>query len=135
MQMAIVIDEYGGTMGICTLEDIIEEVMGNITDEFDVDEEQQSLKLSNGDYIVAGDMPLADLEDILDISFDEEEYDTMAGLVLHVLDRIPDEDEKPEVTYKNLKIKVLHVQDRWISKVMIHVLPVSDDPQGEEEDE
>ncbi|MBO4579849.1 MAG: HlyC/CorC family transporter [Clostridiales bacterium] len=135
MQMAIVIDEYGGTMGICTLEDIIEEIVGNISDEFDVDEEQQSLKLSNGDYIVAGDMPLADLEDILGIKFDEEEYDTMAGLVLHVLDRIPEEKEKPEVIYKNLKIKVLHVQDRWISKVMIHVLPVSDDPAGEDEDE
>ena len=134
MQMAIVIDEYGGTMGICTLEDIIEEVMGNITDEFDVDEEQQSLKLSNGDYIVAGDMPLSDLEDILGIKFDEEEYDTMAGLVLQILDRIPEESEKPEVTYKNLKIKVLHVQDRWISKVMIHVLPVSDEAPDDEDE-
>ena len=134
MQMAIVIDEYGGTMGICTLEDIIEEVMGNITDEFDVDEEQQSLKLSNGDYIVAGDMPLSDLEDILGIKFDEEEYDTMAGLVLQILDRIPEESEKPEVTYKNLKIKVLHVQDRWISKVMIHVLPVSDEVPDDEDE-
>lgn len=135
MQMAIVIDEYGGTMGVCTLEDIIEEIVGNISDEFDVDEEQQSLKLSNGDYIVAGDMPLADLEDILGIDFDEEEYDTMAGLVLHVLDRVPEEKEKPEITYKNLRIKVLHVQDRWISKVMIHVLPVSDEVPAEDEDE
>lgn len=134
MQMAIIIDEYGGTMGICTLEDIIEEIVGNITDEFDVDEEQQSLKLSNGDYIVAGDMSLSDLEDILGIKFDEEEYDTMAGLVLHILDRIPAEDEKPEAVYKNLKIKVLHVQDKWISKVLIHVLPVSDE-QAEDEDE
>ena len=134
MQMAIIIDEYGGTMGICTLEDIIEEIVGNITDEFDVDEEQQSLKLSNGDYIVAGDMSLSDLEDILGIKFDEEEYDTMAGLVLHILDRIPAKDEKPETVYKNLKIKVLHVQDNWISKVLIHVLPVSDE-QAEDEDE
>lgn len=80
-------------------------------------------------------MPLADLEDILGIDFDEEEYDTMAGLVLHVLDRVPEEKEKPEVTYKNLRIKVLHVQDRWISKVMIHVLPVSDEVPAEDEDE
>jgi len=135
MQMAIIIDEYGGTMGICTIEDMIEELVGNITDEFDIDEEQEMLKLSNGDYIVAGDMTLSDLEDILDIKLDDEEYDTIAGLVIQLLDRVPDDNEKPTVTYKNLEIKVLHVQDRWISKVMIHVLPKSDEPEEGEEDE
>ncbi len=131
MQMAVILDEYGGTMGICTIEDMIEELVGNITDEFD-DEEQELIKLSNGDYIVAGDMTLSDLEDILDMELDDEEYDTIAGLVIQLLDRVPEEREKPVVTYKNLSIKVLHVQERWISKVLIHVMP---EPSPEEKEE
>ncbi|SCW58714.1 putative hemolysin [Ruminococcaceae bacterium YRB3002] len=124
MQMAVIVDEYGGTMGICTIEDMLEEIVGNITDEFDDDEEQQLIRLSNGDFIVAGDMTLSDLEDVLEMELDEEEYDTIAGLVIQLLDRVPEEREHPVVTYKNLNIKVLHVEDRWISKVMIHKNPV-----------
>ncbi len=133
MQMAVILDEYGGTMGICTIEDMIEELVGNITDEFD-DEEQELIKLSNGDYIVAGDMTLSDLEDILDMELDDEEYDTIAGLVIQLLDRVPEQNEKPVVTYKNLSIKVLHVQERWISKVLIHVVP-EPEPSSEEDRE
>ena len=133
MQMAVIVDEYGGTMGICTIEDMLEEIVGNITDEFDEDEEQNLIKLSNGDYIVAGDTTLSDLEDILDMELDEEEYDTIAGLVIQILDRVPEEREHPVVTYKNLSIKVLHVEDRWISKVMIHMNPKT--PETEEGDD
>jgi len=132
MQMAVIVDEYGGTMGICTIEDMLEEIVGNITDEFD-DEEQNLIKLSNGDYIVAGDTTLSDLEDILDMELDAEEYDTIAGLVIQLLDRVPEEKEHPVVTYKNINIKVLHVEDRWISKVMIHILPVKAEGEGPEE--
>lgn len=120
MQMAVIVDEYGGTMGICTIEDMLEELVGNITDEFD-DEEQPLVKLSNGDYIVAGDMTLSDLEDVLDIELSDEEYDTIAGLVIQLLDRVPEEKEKPVVHYKNLDIKVLKMEERAISKVMIHI--------------
>lgn len=120
MQMAVIIDEYGGTMGICTIEDMLEELVGNITDEFD-DEEQPLVKLSNGDYIVAGDMTLSDLEDVLDIELMDEEYDTIAGLVIQLLDRVPEEKEKPVVHYKNLDIKVLKMEERAIAKVLIHV--------------
>lgn len=123
MQMAVIVDEYGGTMGICTIEDMLEELVGNITDEFD-DEEQPMVKLSNGDYIVAGDMTLSDLEDELDIELTDEEYDTIAGLVIQLLDRVPEEKEKPVVHYKNLEIKVLKVEERAIVKVLIHVNPV-----------
>ena len=132
MQMAVIVDEYGGTMGICTIEDRLEEIVGNITDEFD-DEEQNLIKLSNGDYIVAGDTTLSDLEDILDMELDAEEYDTIAGLVIQLLDRVPEEKEHPVVTYKNINIKVLHVEDRWISKVMIHILPPRTEEEGAEE--
>ena len=123
LQMAVIVDEYGGTMGICTIEDMLEELVGSITDEFDEEERQNLIKLSNGDLIVAGDTTLSDLEGLLDIEFEDDEYDTIAGLVIQNLDRVPEEREKPIITYKNLSIKVLHVEDRWISKVLIHVLP------------
>ncbi len=123
IQMAVIVDEYGGTMGICTIEDMLEELVGSITDEFDDEERQNLIRLSNGDLIVAGDTTLSDLEDLIDIEFDEDEYDTIAGLVIQNLDRVPEDREKPIITYKNLSIKVLHVEDRWISKVLIHVLP------------
>ncbi len=132
MQMAVIVDEYGGTMGICTIEDMLEELVGNITDEFD-DEEQPLVKLSNGDYIVAGDMTLSDLEDVLDIELIDEEYDTIAGLVIQLLDRVPEEKEKPVVHYKNLDIKVLKMEDRAISKVMIHINKISVNKDGEPE--
>ena len=126
-------ETFGGTMGICTIEDMLEELVGNITDEFD-DEEQELIKLSNGDYIVAGDMTLSDLEDVLDMELDDEEYDTIAGLVIQLLDRVPEEREHPVVTYKNLSIKVLHVQERWISRVLIHVMPVETEESKEEKE-
>ena len=131
IQMAVIVDEYGGTMGICTIEDMLEELVGSITDEFDDVERQNLIKLSNGDLIVAGDTTLSDLEDLLDIEFEEDEYDTIAGLVIQNLDRVPEEREKPIITYKNLSIKVVHVEDRWISRVLIHVLP---EPENKEEE-
>ncbi len=132
-QLAVIVDEYGGTMGIVTIEDMLEEIVGSIVDEFDAEEKQDIINLSNGDLIVVGDTTLYDLEQLLDMELEADEYDTIAGLVLQLLDRIPDEREKPVVTYKNLSIKVLHVQDRWISKVLIHVMPV-ETPSDEEED-
>ena len=132
MQMAVIVDEYGGTMGICTIEDMLEELVGNITDEFD-DESQDLVRLSNGDYIVAGDMTLSDLEDVLDIELTDDEYDTIAGLVISLLDRVPEESEKPVVHYKNLDIKVLKIQENAISKVMIHAN--AEKPETEETEE
>ena len=131
IQMAVIVDEYGGTMGICTIEDMLEELVGSITDEFDDEERQNLIRLSNGDLIVAGDTTLSDLEDLIDIEFDEDEYDTIAGLVIQNLDRVPEDREKPIITYKNLSIKVLHVEDRWISKVLIHVLPETEEKDEE----
>lgn len=132
MQMAVIIDEYGGTMGICTVEDMLEEIVGNITDEFD-DEEQGVIQNKNGDYVVPGDTTLSDLEDILDVELDDGEYDTIAGLVIQILDRVPEEKEHPTVTYKNLDIRVLDVQEKWISKVLIHVNPVEKDENKDED--
>ena len=133
MQMAVIVDEYGGTMGIATIEDMLEELVGNITDEFD-DEGDEFVKLSNGDYIVRGDMTLSDLEDVLDIELTNDEYDTIAGLVISQLDRVPEETEHPVVNYKNLRIKVLKVEENAIAKVLIHINPVEDPEEGSKEE-
>lgn len=122
MQLAVVVDEYGGTSGIVSIEDMLEEIVGNITDEFD-EEEQQIVRLEDGDLRVSGDTPLNELEDVLELDLPDEDYDTIAGFVIHLLDRIPDENETPEVTYANLVIKVEAVEENWISKIHIHVLP------------
>ncbi len=134
MQMAVIVDEYGGTMGICTIEDILEELVGNISDEFDEDDDEL-VRLSNGDYIVAGDMTLSDLEDAVGVELTDDEYDTIAGLVLSLLDRVPEEREKPVVHYKNLDIKVLKVAENAIAKVMIHANPENEECSDEEEKE
>lgn len=133
MQMAVIVDEYGGTMGIATIEDILEELVGNITDEFD-DETDECVKLSNGDYIVRGDMTLSDLEDVIDTELTDDEYDTIAGLVISQLDRVPEEKEHPVVNYKNLRIKVLKVEENAISKLLIHINPVEESDEDGKED-
>ena len=133
-EMKSFVDEYGGTMGICTIEDILEELVGNISDEFDEDDDEL-VRLSNGDYIVAGDMTLSDLEDAVGVELTDDEYDTIAGLVLSLLDRVPEEREKPVVHYKNLDIKVLKVAENAIAKVMIHANPENEEGSDEEEKE
>jgi len=134
MQMAVIVDEYGGTMGICTIEDILEELVGNISDEFDEDDDEL-VRLSNGDYIVAGDMTLSDLEDAVEVELTDDEYDTIAGLVLSLLDRVPEEREHPVVHYKNLDIKVLKVAENAIAKVMIHANPeIEEDSEDGDKD-
>ena len=98
------------------------------------DEGDEFVKLSNGDYIVRGDMTLSDLEDVLDIELTNDEYDTIAGLVISQLDRVPEETEHPVVNYKNLRIKVLKVEENAIAKVLIHINPVAE-PEEEGKDE
>ncbi|MBN1775150.1 MAG: HlyC/CorC family transporter [Clostridiales bacterium] len=134
LQMAVIVDEYGGTMGIATIEDVIEEIVGNITDEFDK-EEQELVLLPDGDYMVLGDMTLNDLENAVGIDLPDEDYDTIAGLAIQLLDRIPNKGENPEVQYKNIIIRVEQVQDKWISKLRLHILPEEEEIREEDNDE
>ena len=134
MQLAVIVDEYGGTMGIATIEDMLEEIVGNITDEFD-EEEQELLKMNDGGFLVRGDMTLSDLEEAIGVDLVSEDYDTIAGLTLSLLDRVPDHDETPEVQYKNLKIKVIQVEENWISKLLLHVIPEEPDEEEKEDEE
>ncbi len=117
MQMAVVIDEYGGTAGIVTMEDILEEIVGNIQDEYD-EEEQELEKIADNTYIISGS---ADPEDILpDLGVklpDTRDYDTMSAMLVELLGRIPGEDETPEVTYENVEFTVMQMDDNLISKI------------------
>lgn len=116
--MVAVIDEYGQTAGIVTMEDIIEEIVGNIQDEYD-EEEELIVRQSDGTYLVDGMTQLEDLEEILDIRFEEEDYDTLNGYLIDCLDRIPSEDEKCTVQFEGYVFQVLSVDNNTIRKVQI----------------
>jgi len=79
-------------------------------------------------------MTLSDLEEAIGVDLDSEDYDTIAGLTLGLLDRVPDHGETPEVQYKNLKIKVIQVEENWISKLLLHVIPEEKDEEEEKEE-
>ncbi|XCP83659.1 hemolysin family protein [Roseburia hominis] len=116
--MAVVIDEYGQTAGIVTMEDIIEEIVGNIQDEYD-EEEELIVRQSDGTYLVDGMTQLEDLEELLDVNFEEEDYDTLNGYLVDRLDRIPSEDEKCTVQFEDYVFQVLSVDNNTIRKVRI----------------
>ena len=119
--MVVVVDEYGQTSGIVTMEDILEEIVGNILDEYDVDEEFIK-KLADGSYIIKGMTPLSDIEDILGIKFDEEElenFDTINGLMISELDRIPEDNEKFDIIMHGYEFKALKVSNRTINTIKV----------------
>ncbi|HEX3620877.1 MAG TPA: hemolysin family protein [Acidimicrobiales bacterium] len=122
--MAIVVDEHGGTAGLVTLEDLIEELVGEIVDEYDV-EEAPIEPLPGGDVRVNARMPIDELNELLDAEFPEGDYDTVGGLVYFLLGHVPSEGET--VDYDGRRLKAERVQGRRIGRVLITKLePVSD---------
>ena len=119
--MAVVVDEYGGTAGIITLEDIIEAIVGNIQDEYD-DEKQMITKLSNEAYDVAGEANPDEVFELFDMELPEDhEYETISGFVTDKLGYIPEGAEltPPTVEYEGLKLVVTEIEDRNILKVRV----------------
>jgi putative hemolysin len=117
IQLAIVVDEYGGTEGIITLEDLIEDIMGNIQDEFD-NEDEEGTRLTENKFTVEGTMTLDDVSLLIDYEFPETDCDTIAGYILEKTGQIPCEGEHPVVEDKDLKLTVLNVEDRRIAKIL-----------------
>lgn len=115
IHMVIVVDEYGQTVGLITMEDILEEIVGNIEDEFD--EEQVLIRKIPDGFILDGLASLDDVCEALDIPQPEEEFETINGLLISLLDRIPEEKEKPVVEYAGWQFCVLLVDNNMIKTV------------------
>ena len=121
-QIAILIDEYGGFSGIVTMEDIIEQVMGDIDDEYD-EEEEIIDKVDENIYLVDGDVNLDDLHEELGVNLESETSETIGGFIIDMLGEIPDESAVGRiVAYENFELKIMAVQDRRIERVKIYIL-------------
>ncbi|MDD5984382.1 MAG: hemolysin family protein [Turicibacter sp.] len=120
--LAVLIDEYGGFSGIVTIEDLIEEVMGDINDEYD-DDDPVIRKIDNDTYIVNGLISIKELNDKLQLNLDEEteDYDTLGVFLINQIDYIPSETEECMVEYENLVFKIECVKDKRIEMVKIHI--------------
>ena len=133
IQMAVVVDEYGGTAGIVTLEDIVEAIMGNIQDEYDVEEEEIS-RIDENTFTVDGTIDIEEIDELIGKELPEGDYETLAGFIMDELQCIPKDGEMNEVVFENVKFTVLSVEDRRIEKIKVEITPV-EETSDEEEDE
>ena len=123
VHMAVVVDEYGGTAGVVTMEDLLEAIVGNIQDEYD-NEEEEYYRLPDGSYRIDGTLSLEETEKLLKLNIpDDEDYDTLGGLLTDRLGRIPQEGEHPQVKIGRVLFTVEGVEERRISKVLAQILP------------
>ncbi len=129
IHMAIVIDEYGQTDGLVALEDFIEEIVGNIQDEYDV-EESMILTVEEDSVTVKGSISLEELEDELDITLHNEDYDTLNGLLISLMDRIPADGEQAILEYQGYRFDVLETRNK-----MTHQVRITKNPEKKEENE
>lgn len=133
VQMAIVIDEYGQTAGLVTMEDILEEIVGNILDEYD-EEESHIQKRGQDEYIIDGMSELEELEERFGIDFEEDEFDTLNGFLISRMDRIPEENEKFSILVGDYQFQILKVENRRIEKVLVTRNPLAGDTDPEEKE-
>lgn len=120
IHMEIVVDEYGQTAGIVAMEDILEEIVGNILDEYDEDEVFIS-KRDDGCFMFDGLTPLEDVSEVLSIEFEEEDYgnyDTLNGFLISKLARIPMEEEQPEISYAGYLFKVVTIENKMLHEIL-----------------
>lgn len=131
VQMAVVIDEYGGTAGIVTLEDLLESIVGNIQDEYDQEDEEISI-INDTIFEVDGITDIEEVEEHTGKKFPEGDYDTIGGYIISVLGFLPQDGEMNEVQFENVKFTVLNVEERRIGKVKVEILPVEEKEEVEE---
>lgn len=118
IQMVIVVDEYGQTAGFITLEDILEEIVGNLLDEYDEDEVLIEQK-AEGLYLMSGLAPLDEVGDALGLDFDDVEIETLNGLLISKLNRIPSDEENLEIVYEGYLFRIFQIDNKIIQKVMV----------------
>ena len=131
--MALVVDEYGGTSGLVTLEDLLEELVGNIYDEFDPQEEQEIIRLEDGRWRVSGSADLEELAEAMELALPEDEerdYDTLGGLVFSQLSVIPEDGSRPVVDALGLHIQVEELCDRRVEWALVEKLEPNPEQEG-----
>lgn len=136
VHMAIVIDEYGGTAGIVTMEDIMEEIFGNIFDEYDEEEEEDITLIEEDVYRINGSTDLQDVEEQLEVTFEEDDdYDTLGGYIIGQLGRIPEDDEVIEMSLQGWLFRVEAFEEKRILKVLATKLPPEEDGAADAEED
>lgn len=131
LQMVIVVDEYGQTDGLVAMEDILEEIVGNILDEYD-DESGHIEEKGKDEYVIEGTTPLEELEERFGIPFEDEGFETLNGFLIARLDKIPEPDEQFDVDYKGFNFKLLSVENKMIQSVLVTRLPEGWQEAGDE---
>ena len=146
IHMAIVVDEYGGMSGIVTMEDLLEEIVGNIYDEFDPQAEAEIARVDEDTWRISGTAPLEDVAEALQVELPlEEDYDTLGGLIFSQFTLIPQDGSTPEVDVVGLHIQVEKIEDHRVESALVRKLPPekpedeekpdrNDDRHGEESD-
>ena len=131
-QFAVVVDEYGGTAGIVTLEDVLESIVGNIQDEYD-DEDEEIVQINETTFTIDGITDLDEVDELVGTKLPEGDYDTLGGFVISLLGYLPSEsDPDPAVAeYDNLRFTVLNFEDRRIGEIKVEILPKE---ENEDED-
>ena len=124
VQLAVVVDEYGGTAGLLTLEDLVEAVMGNIQDEYDHEDEEIS-KIDDNTFTIEGIADIDEVNELMGTVLPEGEYDTVGGFIISRLHHMPQSGEV--VQYKNITFTILGVEDRRIGKIKVEIAPLSDE--------
>jgi len=119
VHLAVVLDEYGGTLGLITMEDLIEEVMGNIFDEYDEEEKPDIVVLPDNSYLVSGGADLQEVSDYFNVLLPIDDYNTLSGFIVSQLGRIPSMEEQPEIEFNGMLFKVNKVDERRIIEVLI----------------
>ncbi len=132
-QIAIIVDEYGGTEGLITMEDLVESIVGNIQDEYD-NEEEEIQKVSDNTFTVDGSTSIDEINDLLDIELPEGDYDTIAGLMVETLGRIPKSDEHPSIEIENITFTAEQMEERRIARIRVVKNPPPEAPQLEEKE-
>jgi len=118
IHMAVIIDEYGGTAGIVTLEDLLEEIVGNIFDEDD-EVEKEIEKIDENTFIINGTTSLDTVRDYLEVDLPTDDYDTLSGFLIGQLGRIPEENDKPSIEFNGLVFKIDKVDEKRVAKVKV----------------
>lgn len=130
IQMAIVVDEYGGTAGLVTLEDLLESIVGNIQDEYDNEEDEIS-KINETTFTIEGITDLEEVEELIPVQFPKGDYVTLAGFLISQLGFLPEDGQMNTVEYQNVRFTVLSVEEHRIEKIRVELLPTPTEEKPE----